>query len=197
MIAIRFHGRGGQGGVIASKLLATALFREGWQVQAFSSFGAERAGAPVAAFVRADHQRITVHCHIYEPDHVVVLDSALLGTQDITAGLKRSGWILVNSTSAPEDLHLPRTFSVATCDATGIALRHGLGTRTSPIVNTAMVGAFVSLTGIVGLESVVAEIPGVVPIGIETNEAVTRDAFAHVQRLPADTAIDTGKPVRA
>ena len=88
MLAICFHGRGGQGSVIASKLLAKALFREGWQVQAIPSFSAERTGAPVVAFVRADHRHITTHCHVYEPDYVVVLDPRLMKTLDVTSGMK-------------------------------------------------------------------------------------------------------------
>ncbi len=184
MLAIRFHGRGGQGAVIASKLLASALFREGWQVQAFPSFGAERTGAPVAAFLRADHAPVTIHSHIYEPDHVVVLDPVLLKTTDVTAGLAAGGWVLVNSAREPQELGLPDRFHVATVDATAIALRHGLGTRTSPIVNTAMAGAFATITGLVRLESIVGVIPDVVPLKAEANQAAARDAAAEV-RTPA------------
>lgn len=183
MLAIRFHGRGGQGAVIASKLLASAFFREGWQVQAFPSFGAERTGAPVAAFLRADHARITIHSHIYEPDHVIVLDPVLLTTTDVTAGLAPGGWLLVNSARDPIELGLPETFRVATIDATGVALRHGLGTRTSPIVNTAIAGAFAAVTGLVALDSVLAVIPDVVPIKPDANQAAARDAAAEVRAL--------------
>ncbi len=95
MIAIRFHGRGGQGSVMASKLLASALFREGWQVQAFPSFGAERSGAPVSAFLRADRQPITARYHVYEPNYVVVLDPVLVGTTEITAGLQEGDIAIV------------------------------------------------------------------------------------------------------
>jgi 2-oxoisovalerate ferredoxin oxidoreductase gamma subunit len=185
VIAIRFHGRGGQGAVIASKLLASALFREQWQVQAFPSFGAERSGAPVAAFLRADRATITIHYQVYEPDHVVVLDPVLLGTIDVTAGLKPGGSILVNTPKSPADLKLPATFIVGTCDATGIALKHGLGSRTMPIVNTAMVGAWSGLTHLVSLESVVAEVPALVPIKPDANGAAAKDAFAAVQALAA------------
>jgi pyruvate ferredoxin oxidoreductase gamma subunit/2-oxoisovalerate ferredoxin oxidoreductase gamma subunit len=178
MISLRFHGRGGQGTVIASKLLASAMFKEGWQVQAFPSFGAERSGAPVAAFLRADRQPITIHYQVYEPDHVVVLDPVLLGTIDVTKGLKEGGTILVNSPKAPEQLSLSDHFVVATCDATGIALKHGLGSRTTPIVNTAIVGAWAALTGIVSLDGVVAMVPSLVPIKPEANIAAAQDAFA-------------------
>lgn len=190
MLAIRFHGRGGQGGVIASKLLASALFHEGWQVQAFPSFGAERSGAPVAAFLRADSRRITNHSQIYEPDHVIVLDSVLLSTTDVLGGLKPGGWILVNSARAPIDLALPPIYGVATCDATAIALAHGLGTRTSPIVNTAIVGAFASLTGLVTLDSVLASIPDVVPSKVDANRAAAAAAFERVARRPAAPAVE-------
>lgn len=188
MLAIRFHGRGGQGAVIASKLLASAFFREGWQVQAFPSFGAERTGAPVAAFLRADHARITIHSQIYDPDHVIVLDPVLLKATDVTAGLAIGGWLLVNSVRDPLDLALPGRFRVATCDATGIALRHGLGTRTSPIVNTAIAGAFAALTGLVSLDSVLAAIPDVVPIKAEANQAAARDAAADAHTAAAARA---------
>ncbi len=178
MIAIRFHGRGGQGAVIASKLLAAALFREGWQVQAFPSFGAERSGAPVMAFLRADRKPITAHYQVYEPDLVVVLDPVLLGTTDVTAGLRDGGRIVVNSPQPPDALGLPARFHVSTCDATAIALAHGLGSRTTPIVNTAMAGAVAAGTGLMTLESVVGEIPGLVPVHVEANQAAARAAFA-------------------
>jgi 2-oxoisovalerate ferredoxin oxidoreductase gamma subunit len=178
MISIRFHGRGGQGAVIASKLLASALFREGWQVQAFPSFGAERTGAPVAAFLRADDRPITAHYQVYEPDHVIVLDPVLLQTIDVTAGLKPNGWILINTGRKPEEMELSDRFRVGTCDATAVALAHGLGNRTNPIVNTAIIGAFAALTGLVTLESVVGAIPDLVPIKPEDNQAAAREAFA-------------------
>ncbi len=180
MLAVRFHGRGGQGTVIASKLLACAMFREGWQVQAFPSFGAERSGAPVAAFLRADRSPITIHYQVYEPDHVVVLDAVLLGTIDVTAGLKPGGTILVNTPKRPEELKLPDRFIVWTCDATGIALRHGLGSRTTPIVNTAMAGAWAALTGVVTLDAIVAEVPSLVPVKAAANIAAAQDAAKEV-----------------
>ncbi|HSL23895.1 MAG TPA: 2-oxoacid:acceptor oxidoreductase family protein [Vicinamibacterales bacterium] len=183
MLAVRFHGRGGQGTVIASKLLASAMFREGWQVQAFPSFGAERSGAPVAAFLRADRAPITIHYQVYEPDHVVVLDPVLLGTVAVTSGLKAGGTILVNTPRSPEELALQGGFVVATCDATGIALRHGLGSRTTPIVNTAILGAWASLTRLVSLEAIVAEVTSLVPAKSEANIAAAREAFGAVTVL--------------
>ena len=194
MISVRFHGRGGQGAVIASKLLATALFKEGWQVQAFPSFGAERTGAPVAAFLRADAKPVTAHYQVYEPDHVIVLDPVLLQAIDVKAGLVDGGWILVNTGRPPEELDLPGPFNVGTVDATAIALANGLGTRTNPIVNTAIIGAFAALTKIVKLESVVEAIPDLVPIKPEANQAAAREAFA--QALARTSGTPGGREAR-
>lgn len=182
MLSIRFHGRGGQGAVIASKLLASALFREGWEVQAFPSFGAERTGAPVAAFLRVDRQPITLHCQVYDPDIVVVLDALLMRAFDVTAGLPAGGRLLVNSSHTPQELAVAPGLDVATCDATGIALAHGLGTRTQPIVNTAIVGALAAFTGIVSIDSVLAAIPDVVPVNAEANQQAAREASTRVVR---------------
>jgi pyruvate ferredoxin oxidoreductase gamma subunit/2-oxoisovalerate ferredoxin oxidoreductase gamma subunit len=188
MVSIRFHGRGGQGAVIASKLLAHALFHEGWEVQAFPSFGAERTGAPVAAFLRADHHPITLHCHIYAPDGVVVLDPLLTRGIDVTSGLVPGGWLLINGTQLPEGLQVPPSVRVALCDATGIAIAHGLGTRTRPIVNTAMVGALAALTRLVTLDSVLAAIPDLVPVHVDANQAAAKAAFDAVSCLDAASA---------
>lgn len=183
-MSIRFHGRGGQGTVIASKLLACAFFREGWQVQAFPSFGAERTGVPVTAFLRVSRDRISTHYHVYEPDHVVVLDPVLLTTVDVAAGLRRGGWLIVNA-PAPEPLNLPDSCVVATCDATAIALAYGLGSRTMPIVNTAIAGAFAAATNLVRIESILEAIPDVVPVDAQANQLAARQAFECVCIRPS------------
>ena len=88
MVEIRFHGRGGQGAVIASKILAAALFKEGKYAQAFPAFGAERRGAPVMAFTRFDQKAITRRSMVYEPNHVVILDEPILDLVDVTPALR-------------------------------------------------------------------------------------------------------------
>jgi 2-oxoacid:acceptor oxidoreductase gamma subunit (pyruvate/2-ketoisovalerate family) len=183
MISIRVHGRGGQGAVIASKLLASAFFSEGWQVQAFPSFGAERSGAPVMAFLRVDRKRIDTRYQVYEPDHVIVLDPVLLQTVNVTAGLRDGGWVVVNTANAPELLGVPSGFNVAAVDATRIALAHGLGSRTTPIVNTAMAGAFAAATSLAGLQAVLDAIPETVPLEAAANQAAAREAFDSVTLL--------------
>jgi 2-oxoacid:acceptor oxidoreductase gamma subunit (pyruvate/2-ketoisovalerate family) len=141
MIEIRIHGRGGQGGVTLAKLIATSRFLQGLSVQAFGLYAAERSGAPIQAFCRYAEEPITNRNLIYEPDHVIVLDPTLVGTA-IMAGLKAGGWILVNSPQRPDEFaeQFPRN-RLATVDATAIARDNNLGTRSVPIVNTALAGA--------------------------------------------------------
>ena len=147
MIEIRFHGRGGQGTVVATILLAKAFFQAGYQVQSFPFFGVERRGAPVEAYVRLDSEKILLRTNVTTPDHVAVQDQTLLHSVNVTRGLKPGGWILINSPSPPADLTPFAGFQLAHVDANQIALNHRLGTRTHPIVNTAMIGAFCTDAG--------------------------------------------------
>lgn len=181
MIEIRTHGRGGQGAVVASKVLATALFNEGKFVQAFPAFGVERRGAPVVAFTRFDDSPIRHRCEIYEPDHLIVLDHALTETIDVTSGLKEGGWIVINSQSDPESFHYTDRYQVAVVNANEIAWRYKLGSRATPIVNTVLLGAFARATGLVSLDAVVSAVQGYVPVKREENERATRDAFDEVR----------------
>ncbi|NOZ03600.1 MAG: pyruvate ferredoxin oxidoreductase [FCB group bacterium] len=177
MIEIRMHGRGGQGAVVACKILASALFKEGKFSQSFPAFGVERRGAPVMAFIRVDNKPIHLRTEIYEPDHLIILDPTLLQTIDVTRGLKPEGTVLINSPFPGEHFELSKKFTVATVDASKIAVRHRLGSRSIPIVNTAILGAFSRLTGVVGLEALVKALRESVPIHPEENAAATRDAY--------------------
>ncbi len=177
MIEIRFHGRGGQGAVIASKILAAALFKEGKFAQAIPAFGAERRGAPVMAFTRFDKKAITRRSLVYEPDHIVVLDEPILEIVDVTAGLKKNGWILINSPQPPASFPALSRFRVATVDANRIAQENGLGSTTAPVVNTVILGAFSKVTGLVGLKAVVESIREYVPSKAEENLAAAKAAF--------------------
>jgi 2-oxoacid:acceptor oxidoreductase gamma subunit (pyruvate/2-ketoisovalerate family) len=180
MIEIRIHGRGGQGGVTLAKLLAAAEHREGRSVQAFGVYAAERSGAPVHAFLRADEAPIHNPNQIYEPDHLIVLDPTLI-SPNILSGLKPGGWILLNCDRPPEHYagqERTAPFRIATVDATAIAVRHGLGSRTVPIVNTALAGAAAKLLGM-NLDSVLAAFA---EFGFHGgNEKAAREAWAAVR----------------
>lgn len=175
---VRFHGRGGQGTVVASILLAEAAFREGRGVQAFPFFGVERRGAPVVAHTRIGEREVRLACEVATPDAVVVMDPTLVGGLGarIIAGLRPGGMLLVNTRASPKDVHLPHEkIRVATVDATGIARRHRLGSAASPIVNTAMLGAFVALSGAVGAERLGEAIREKAPARAEANVAAALD----------------------
>ena len=181
MIEIRIHGRGGQGAVVASKVMASAFFKQGKWVQSFPSFGAERRGAPVAAFARVDDQEITLRCSVRSPDHLIVLDQNLTRNADITQGLKEGGWIVINSEKDPKDLAFPPQFHVATVDASSIAIRHGLGSKSSPIVSTVVLGAFAKATGLLKLSKVLEAIRENVPVYIHQNVAGAKEAYQRVK----------------
>lgn len=181
MIEIRFHGRGGQGSVIASRILAEAAFREGKNVQSFPFFGIERRGAPVVAFTRIDKKSIRTRHQIYTPDGVVVLDPTLIEAVDIAKGLKEGGFILINTDKDPRSFAFKETSKVAAVNASGIARRHGLGTASSPIINTAILGAFAKFTNLVSLESVLNAVRETVPLKKDENAHAAEEAYGKVR----------------
>lgn len=139
---IRLHGRGGQGGVTCAKLLAATWAQLGKSVQAFGDYSGERSGAPVRAYLRVDDSPIVNRNKVYTPEHLLVLDAALLDDVAV-AGLRPGGTVVVNTPEPPAVLaaRFPG-FRVATVDATAIARRHGIGSRSLVIVNTTIAGAF-------------------------------------------------------
>lgn len=156
MFEIRIHGRGGQGVVTAAEMLSVAAFREGRHAQAFPSFGSERTGAPVVAFCRVADREIRLREPILEPDCLIVQDPTLFKSVDVFAGLKRDGFLLVNSNRSLADLHLAEIAArlpaghAVVVPATELALKR-VG---RPVPNAALLGAFAALTGLVHLDSV-------------------------------------------
>lgn len=183
MMDIRIHGRGGQGAVLASEILAVAAFREGYSVQSFPFFGVERRGAPVTAYTRIDDRPIRIRSNVYEPDHVVVLDASLLRVVNVTEGLRRHGTVLLNAEHRPPNL-ADANMRVAFVNATDIALKHGLGSKTAPVVNTAILGAFVRLVRIASLEGLMETIADKVPAAPDRNVAAAREAYEAVRMMP-------------
>jgi pyruvate ferredoxin oxidoreductase gamma subunit/phenylglyoxylate dehydrogenase gamma subunit len=150
MYEIRFHGRGGQGAVLAAKILAKALVEEGKFVKAIPAFGFERRGAPVEAYLRYNHEPFREITNIYHPDCIVCLDPTLPRSVDIFAGMNDNGtWIQATKKSL-EEFEVPETVSkVGFCDGFGLAMEI-LG---RPITNSIMLGALAKATGIVSLDS--------------------------------------------
>ncbi|MEW6443118.1 MAG: 2-oxoacid:acceptor oxidoreductase family protein [bacterium] len=182
MQEIRFHGRGGQGAVVGSEVLAHAFFLEGRHVQAFPQFGVERRGAPVTAFCRVDDRPILLRCQIYRPDHVIVLDASLIQTAPLTHGLAPGGTLVLNGRREPRTYaaRLGQGFRIHVVDAATVAVEHGLGTPSNPIVNTAILGAFAGATRLLSLEAVARAIEECVPSRTRGNVAAARAAYDRV-----------------
>ena len=152
MIEIRFHGRGGQGAVTSAELTALAAIEQGKYAQAFPSFGPERRGAPVMAFVRVSEEPIRTREKIYEPHTAVILDRTLLGTVNVAAGLNEYGVVVLNTTKSPEEIRHRSgiTAKLALVDASRIAME----TMGIPITNARLMGAMLKATDLLPLSAV-------------------------------------------
>ncbi|MBR3153105.1 MAG: 2-oxoacid:acceptor oxidoreductase family protein [Clostridia bacterium] len=147
LVEIRWHGRGGQGAKTASLLLADAAFNTGKYIQGFPEYGPERMGAPITAYNRISDEPVTIHSNIYEPDYVVVVDDTLLESVNVTAGLKESGAIVINTTKDADYLKSVLNGykgSVYTIDARSISI-DALGKY---FPNTPMLAAIVKVSGV-------------------------------------------------
>lgn len=151
MLEVRFHGRGGQGAVTSAELVALAAIDKGKYAQSMPSFGPERRGAPVQAYLRVSDKEIRLRAEILNPDVVVVLDGGLLEVLDVSSGLKDGGTIIINTTKPAELLRREFGFKcrLATVDANKIA-REVLGV---PITNTTMIGGLLKATGVLEPEA--------------------------------------------
>ena len=159
LIEIRWHGRGGQGAKTACLLLADAAFNTGKYIQGFPEYGPERMGAPITAYNRISNTPITIHSNIYNPDFVVVVDDTLLDSVDVTAGLKESGAIVINTT---KDIDILKDKlngykgSIYTIDARAISIE-ALG-RYFP--NTPMLAAIVKVSEVMSDEDFLKDMEG-------------------------------------
>ena len=182
MFEIRFHGRGGQGTVLAAKILADAILRQGEkQCLAIPEFGVERRGAPVMAYARVSDKPILARTRIYEPDALGVLDPTLYAT-DIIKGLKPGGTVLTNAEPDALARLAARSpeFRFVGVPARRIALELKLGSASSPVVNTAMCGAAAAVFGICALEPLLLCVREAVPAKAEENVAAARRAYESV-----------------
>ena len=180
---IRLHGRGGQGGVTCAKILASVYAKLGKSVQTFGDYASERSGAPVRAYTRVGDQPITNRNKVYHPDHLLVLDPTLLGDL-VLQGLRKGGSLLLNSTEdfASFDGRF-EDYRFAVVDATAIARRHGIGTRSVVIINTTIAGAYAKMHGI-ALEVLESAYAG---MGLASNFPAAKEAYEAVS-LPGRAA---------
>jgi pyruvate ferredoxin oxidoreductase gamma subunit len=182
ILEVRWHGRGGQGAWTASELLARAAIAEGKHIQSFPEFGPERMGAPVTAFTRISTEPIRLHCAVYNPDVVAVLDPTLLKSVNVADGLSEEGGdIIVNTKDALPEIRKQLSSGKGmlwTVPATEISIR----ILNMPITNTAMLGAVARVTGIVSLQTVEKMVKGRFRADVaEKNFAVVKEAYEEVK----------------
>jgi pyruvate ferredoxin oxidoreductase gamma subunit/phenylglyoxylate dehydrogenase gamma subunit len=150
MHEVRIHGRGGQGAVLACSILAQALIDERKYAIAIPSFGFERRGAPVAAFLRFANEPIRAMTNVYHPDCVICIDPTVPRAVDIFAGMKPGGTVVLTTKARLEEHKFPDAVSrVGLCDAVGIAL----SIYQKPVTNAVMLGAFARTSGLLTLAS--------------------------------------------
>lgn len=173
MKEIRWHGRGGQGGFTASRLLgiAAGMF-EDKHALAFPSFGPERRGAPVLAYTKIDDQKIHDRSEVIACDYVVVMDETLI-TPTIINSVKDNATFIINSNN-PARHEILKNHKVVAIDATSLALEV-LG---RPITNTAMYGALVAVSGLVSMDSALSSIQHEMkPALVKKNCEIIKRAF--------------------
>lgn len=176
---VRWHGRGGQGAKTAGYILAIASAEQGWNIQAFPEYGAERRGAPMKSYVRISDSPIRLRSGVKAPQIVVVLDVTLLGTENVTMGVPDDGIVLINTPLSPAEIRLQidnQKVKVATVDATGISMEC-LGRN---IPNTPMVGALAKVSDVVTLEGAKAAV--IKQLGGKLAQSVLDGNFKAIER---------------
>jgi pyruvate ferredoxin oxidoreductase gamma subunit len=184
MFEVRMHGRGGQGMVTAAELLSVSAFRDGFEAQAFPSFGSERMGAPLVAFCRIAGVPIRVREPVTTPDAVIVADSTLLHHVDLFGGLAPGGYVLVNSSRTVAELGITELADgrppghVISVPASALANKY----LSRPLPNICLLGAFAALTGAVSIDSIAAAaVERFAGAAGEANARAARAAFMLVE----------------
>ncbi|HEX8963993.1 MAG TPA: 2-oxoacid:acceptor oxidoreductase family protein [Rhodocyclaceae bacterium] len=189
MFQVRIHGRGGQGVVTAAEMLSIAAFEEGRHAQAFPSFGSERTGAPVVAFCRIADREIRLREPIMEPDALIIQDPTLLHQVDVFSGLKRDGYVLINTSKTLDALGIGEFLRdwnparICTVPATEIAIKC-VG---RPVPNVPLLGGFAAVSQLLKLESVIKAINDKFSGKVaEGNVAAAGEAYRIVMREMAE-----------
>lgn len=149
---IRLHGRGGQGAVMAAKMLASAFSLEGKSVATFPMYGFERRGMPVIAFTRFDTEPIFEKTQIYTPDLLMVIDPTLLSLETLFDGLKPGGILILNRDKPLAERPSENLEKAGVINATHVALCE-IG---RDIPNTCLLGSLVKTTGWLNLDSLLS-----------------------------------------
>ncbi len=179
MLEIKFHGRGGQGVVIASQMLGMAFFRKDMYPQCYSLFGGERRGAPVVSFLRVGNAKILLKCEIKNPNELIVFEPNLLDPKEVRSVMPLGSIILINSRVKPDSLSELTDYRVGLVDAQSIADSLELG----HVINTAILGAYCRFTGHIAIESLVETVHDMAPQKKEINAEAARQGYEKVTTI--------------
>ncbi len=182
MLEIKFHGRGGQGVVIASQMLGMAFFRKDMYPQCYSLFGGERRGAPVVSFLRVGTEKILLKCEIKNPNELIVFEPSLLDAHEVRSVMPLGSRILVNSRITPNSLSELTDYRVGLVDAQSIADNLELG----HVINTAILGAYCRFTGHIPIASLVETVRDMAPQKKEVNAEAARQGYEKVKIVNGD-----------
>ena len=177
MREIKFHGRGGQGVVMASQMLGLAFFKAAMYPQCYSLFGGERRGAPVVSFLRVDREKILLKCEIRKPNELICFDQSLVNPSEIIHSMQPGGRILISTTQPLESFQGLERFHVGLINALSIADKLALG----HVTNTAVLGAYSRLAGSPSLEHILEAVEEMVPAKKEANRKGVQEGFANVR----------------
>ena len=194
MIEIRVHGTGGQGVVVAAKLLADAAVKTGHKSQCFSAYGVERRGGNVESCVRISDKDIAIHSKSYEPDYIVLMEETLARNPQVMAGLKKGGSLLINSSKQPEYFSSLGDYKIVTIDGNAVARKHGLTLATGmPVINTVILGSILAIIPAVEFDSLSEAIrAGKIP-SAEKNVEAAREAYHRTKLQRAGTLLSEAK----
>jgi pyruvate ferredoxin oxidoreductase gamma subunit len=180
MNEIKFHGRGGQGVVMASQMMGLAFFKAGMYLQCYSLFGGERRGAPVVSFLRVDRKKILLKCEIKHPNELPYFDATLVNPEEVRSLLQPGGRILINTSQPTTTFAGLSGFTRGAVDAAAVSVRLGLG----HVINTTLLGACCRLNGELALDHVVEAVREMVPSKKNLNEEAVRQGYAGVSVSP-------------
>lgn len=153
MKEVIWHGRGGQGVVVAAQILAESAYLQGFKgVTSAPTFGPERRGAPLTASTRIANEPIMMFSQIEQADIAVVLDVSLFKVVDIPASLKEGGLIIINTPLKADAIKISGCYDIAALDAVAVAMKFQLVREGAPIVNTPLLGAFARASNLVSLD---------------------------------------------
>lgn len=177
MNEIKFHGRGGQGVVMASQMLGMAFFKAGMYPQCYSLFGGERRGAPVVSFLRVDRERIFLKCDIKFPDELLYFDPTLVNPKEIISLLKPGSRILISTKQPREDYGDLSGFTLGLINAAEISEELGLG----HVTNSTILGAYCRFNRDLSMDYMIEAVSEMVPAKREKNLEAVKQGFENLK----------------